>query len=311
MADDQQRAAGPKIEQPSGFVALANGSAGSVDEASLGAAVSELATHAPTTLRRTESPDDVDDALDSLDGRRPVVIGGDGSLHLVVNRLISLDLAHVPLGLVPLGTGNDLARGAGLSLDPVDAACTAATGVPRSIAVALADDGEAVVNNAHLGLGAQAALRASGLKRYLGPLAYPTGALMAGVRPDDLTVHISVDGVDVFDGPAIALIAALGPSAGGGHELAPSADPTDPHLEILAVVGGPASRRLGVAVDVVRGRDPARGDGVERWSGRQVRVRATGGDTAGSWDVDGEPRDWANDVTLTIDDTRWHLVMPA
>ena len=46
---------------PSGFVVLANGAAGSVDEESLAAAVAELAHHGPTVVRRTEGPDDLDD----------------------------------------------------------------------------------------------------------------------------------------------------------------------------------------------------------------------------------------------------------
>ena len=50
-------------------------------------------------------------ALDRLDGRTLVIAGGDGSLHLAVTKLhLRGALGRPRIGLVPLGTGNDLAR---------------------------------------------------------------------------------------------------------------------------------------------------------------------------------------------------------
>ena len=50
---------------------------------------------------------------------RVFVAGGDGTLNEVVNGLMSEDaLARVPIGLLPLGTGNDFARMLFLSEDP-------------------------------------------------------------------------------------------------------------------------------------------------------------------------------------------------
>ncbi len=297
---------------PPGFVVIANGAAGSVDERSLAAATLELAHHAPTTVCHTESPDDVDDAIRSLDGRRPVVVGGDGSLHLAVNRMVALGAGDVPLGLVPLGTGNDLARGAGLPLDPISAARTAATGRPTPLAAAsVSGYDDVVVNNAHLGLGTQAAETAIGLKPRLGPLAYLAGTVAAGVRPDTLDVVIDVDGERCYAGEVIASMLALGPSAGGGHELAPSAEPTDPTIEVVAIAPAGAGRRLGLALDVLRGRDPARRPEVGRWNGAVIRVEVLSGEGhTRRWDVDGELVPWDREVEVRVQPGLWHLVMP-
>ena len=46
-----------------------------------------------------------------------VVIGGDGTLHQVVNQFFALDL-QLPVSYIPAGSGNDFARGIGLSRDP-------------------------------------------------------------------------------------------------------------------------------------------------------------------------------------------------
>ncbi|MBB1062338.1 diacylglycerol/lipid kinase family protein [Limosilactobacillus fastidiosus] len=46
-----------------------------------------------------------------------IVIGGDGTLHNVLNGLINAG-ASFPLSYIPAGTGNDFARGYGISLNP-------------------------------------------------------------------------------------------------------------------------------------------------------------------------------------------------
>ena len=46
-----------------------------------------------------------------------VVIGGDGTLHQVVNEFFALGL-QLPVSYIPAGSGNDFARGIGLSREP-------------------------------------------------------------------------------------------------------------------------------------------------------------------------------------------------
>lgn len=46
-----------------------------------------------------------------------IVIGGDGTLHNVLNGLIKAH-SNLPLSYIPAGTGNDFARGYGISLNP-------------------------------------------------------------------------------------------------------------------------------------------------------------------------------------------------
>jgi len=105
-----------------------------------------MAGHAKTELVRTDDAEDLDRALERLDGRTLVVAGGDGSLHLAVQRLWDGgELGDATIGLVPMGTGNDFARGLDLPLDPLEAASAVATGEPRRLDVALGDDGEVEV----------------------------------------------------------------------------------------------------------------------------------------------------------------------
>ena len=60
-----------------------------------------------------------------------VVVGGDGMVSLALQAVTK---THVPLGIVPVGTGNDLARAFGLPLhDPLAAADVIAAGHVRRV----------------------------------------------------------------------------------------------------------------------------------------------------------------------------------
>ena len=64
------------------------------------------------------------------DGRIIVVAGGDGTVNRVVN---ALDRWAVPLGIVPVGSGNDLARALAIPADPVAAARRIVDGAPAAM----------------------------------------------------------------------------------------------------------------------------------------------------------------------------------
>lgn len=292
---------------PAGFVVVANRSAGSVAGQALAEVVAVLARMGPTVLHEIDGQDDVDRALDELGDRRLIVAGGDGTIHRVVNRLRALDRGATPVGLVPMGTGNDLARGLGLPLEPADAARRAGGAAPRPMPVLVHEGtGELITNNAHAGIGERAARHAAGLKARLGALAYPAGAVLAGVRPGASPVGVRVDDGPAHEAEALALVVALGPSAGGGHRVVPDAEPDEPVLDVVLVRAGTFPARLAVGWRVVTGRDPADRPDVDRWSGRTVEIVHPGRAEV-HWDVDGEGRTWPSPARLTIEPAGWYL----
>lgn len=63
-------------------------------------------------------------------------LGGDGTVHEVVNGLMRVAPDHRPkLGVVPIGSGNDFAFGAGAPLDPIEAMKRVFSGTPRPVDV--------------------------------------------------------------------------------------------------------------------------------------------------------------------------------
>ena len=137
---------------------LASAQAGSADAEAVEQARAALAAAGECEHVVTATPDELDAALQRAGRRRVVVAGGDGSLHLVVEHLRRRgELADADLALVPLGTGNDLARALGVPLDPVEAARLALHGQPTPLDLVVDDAGGIAVNAVHLGVGAATA----------------------------------------------------------------------------------------------------------------------------------------------------------
>ena len=118
---------------------------------------------------------------------RVAVAGGDGTLGTAAALAGRLG---VPLAVIPTGTANDYARASDLPHDPEDACALAATGSElRPMELGRLADGRPFVNVASAGLASAAARRAEPFKSFLGPLAYPVGALRAAATEQPLALH--------------------------------------------------------------------------------------------------------------------------
>ena len=289
-----------------GFFVIANGRAGTTARAAVDAALGVLSEHAPVSVRHTESLDELDDAIEHAAGHVLVVAGGDGSLHCVVQRLHAAGrLADAPVGLVPLGTGNDLATALGLPTDPVEAARLIVEGTPRPLDLLVDDGGGVVINAVHAGLGAEAAERAHDKKDRLGPLAYPVGALLAAVRTDGWALRVEVDGTALaLPGDRVLMVGVgNGPTIGGGTPLCPGARPDDGALDVMVSCAVGATGRASFGLALRNGSHVDRDDVV---SARGTSVRIAG-DPVGL-DADGELEDGVTDRTWTLQPAAWQLV---
>ena len=122
-------------------------------------------------VAQTSNPGELDGVLHRAGSRRIVVAGGDGSLHAVVAALHRRhDLADAVIALLPMGTGNDFARAMDIPLEIEEAARVVLEGEVRRVDLILDDTGQVVVNNVHVGAGAQASRRGARWKERLGSI---------------------------------------------------------------------------------------------------------------------------------------------
>jgi diacylglycerol kinase family enzyme len=291
-----------------GHLLLASAQAGSAEDEAVAAARAVLATSGPVELVTTATSQGLDDALDRLDGRTLVVAGGDGSLHVAVARLHARNaLLDTRLGLVPLGTGNDLARTLDIPLDPEVAAHVVLTADSRPLDLLLDDSGGIVINAVHLGVGAEAAEHAGRLKPRLGLIAYPMGAIAAGLRNTGWRVRVELDGRVLTDSSRRTLMVGIGNGRGigGGTQLLPHAEPDDGLLDVVVSRAcGPFTRvRYGAALrigDHLRDRDSSSGRGrTVSVSGEPVDVNA-----------DGEVGECIQRRQWTVQPASWSLLRP-
>ena len=232
------------------LLVIANAAAGSTDHESLELALAVLRSATDVEVTATSDPGELDSVLHRRGGRHIVVVGGDGSLHAVIAALHRRhELASTVVGLIPLGTGNDFARGVGLPLDPEAAARVVVDGniVPVDLIVDCL--GGVVVNNVHIGLGALAALNARPMKKVIGRLGYVLGAVKAAVNPPFIRVRIEVDGHVVADFAHPILMAAVGNGSrvGGGARITPEADAGDGKLDVMVSFSTSLWAKLGYA----------------------------------------------------------------
>jgi YegS/Rv2252/BmrU family lipid kinase len=290
---------------------VVNGAAGSTEQEAVDAAAEVLREVGDVTVVTTDDPSDLDAVLTGAGDRRVVICGGDGSIHLAVTRLRALDRLDVPLGLIPLGTGNDLARGVGLPFDdPAAAAVRVRDGRPQPLDLLEADDGSVCVNAVHAGVGADAAARAESLKDRLAAVAYPVGAVLAGLSADGVRCEVAVDGRVLVDADVLMVAVCNGTCFGGGATMAPDARPDDGTLDVVVTTAVGPVARAAFGVAFARGEHLERDD-VHVATGSQVTLRVTpvGDGPAGlREDVDGEVEDLVVTRTWRVVPAAWQLV---
>lgn len=257
------------------LLVLASGKAGNADEANLDDAVRVLRSGAEVELAHSDSPEALDRHLDDRGDRPVIVAGGDGSLHTVVAALHRRgELARATVGLLPLGTGNDFARGLGLPLEAAAAARVVLAGHRRSVDLLVAEGpGDVVANAVHVGAGADAARLGAGWKKRLGRLGYPIGALLAALDPPVLHVDVEVDGrrIATSDRGVLQVAVGIGTRVGGGAPLLPDADPGDGLADVLVSFAVTPRARLGYAARMLLGHHPTHPE-VTNARGRRVRI---------------------------------------
>jgi diacylglycerol kinase family enzyme len=231
----------------------------------------------PLVLTTTEEDPGTSMAREALDRGADVVLaaGGDGTVRAVAQSLAG---TGVPLGIVPAGTGNLLARNLELPLDRDEAVAVALGPGRRTLDLGRvdgADGGQVFAVMAGAGFDAEVMRSApEKLKHAVGWPAYLVGAARA-MRRGRLRAEILLDA-----GPArhvrvhTVVVGNLG-RLQGGVELMPDARPDDGLLDVCVVSPRTTWDWLGVAArTLVRASRPHRRIQVHQASHVTVRYRS-------------------------------------
>jgi diacylglycerol kinase (ATP) len=223
------------------------------------------------------------------DGRdRVVAVGGDGTIQEVVNGILGAGLP-ASVGIVPVGSGNDLARSLGLPLDPAEAWTLAIGRRTRPIDAAVAVNGEGrrrwFASAGGIGFDAQVAAAMSSRRGWQsGRAGYLLTTLTELRRFENRRLQIVLDG-ELVERRALLVAIANGSFYGGGMRIAPDAAPDDGWLDLCVV--GDVSRLTAIRElpNLYRGTH-VRNQAVSIHRARRVEVT---GDAPTHAHLDGEP----------------------
>lgn len=176
-----------------------------------------------------------------------IVIGGDGTLHEVVNGLMSLPKDERPtVGLVPGGTCNDFARALDLPVEPIEAARLFKMSHVQPVDVMRVNDRYGL-NFIGVGLIADASRQIDPLqKESLGSIGYFLATIRQFRELDPFDVRIEQDGEVVHDGPVSFLYVGNGAYLGTVPTKLPTQSFNDGLVEVVhsSAIGFPMIRQL-------------------------------------------------------------------
>jgi YegS/Rv2252/BmrU family lipid kinase len=217
--------------------------------------------------------------------------GGDGTINEVASGLAFSD---VPLGIVPGGSGNGLARDLGIPLDPESALTLAASGRTRRIDAGRIDS-SLFFNVAGIGLDALIARHIARPDAQRGLTGYARITLLELPRYRPERYVIDCDGA-THERRAVFIALANSRQYGNGAQIAPDARLDDGRINLVVVEAQPLWRMLSRLPEFFQGRlQPGPGLVMQPITTATIRAEGPIG-----YHADGEPGSASSSVHVRV-----------
>jgi len=245
------------------------------------------------------------------EGCAPIIIaGGDGSLGDAVNGLAraakSSEQIVGPMGIMPMGSANDLAYVLGLPTDLSQAAQVIAHGKTRAMDLGILN-GHYFVNNSAAGLEPYVTIKHEKIHAIKGMTRYLVAAVQAIMDKPEWHGKIRWDDGE-YDGP-LSLVSIGNGRRTGGFFMTPHADPFDGKLSLAF---GYRATRLGLFQALPRAFNEDKGSYVEMEGMYEVQTTriAIHLDKSSPAHTDGELLpDWLQDFEYEIQPKRINVIV--
>lgn len=173
--------------------------------------------------------DDIKAAIKNIKPTKVVAVGGDGTLKLVAECLLN---TTIPIGLVPAGSANGMARELGIPTVPEEAFELILTGTPKSIHVVIVN-GELCIHLADIGYNAYVVKRFDDLPQR-GMWGYAKAAWYAFWRRHKMEVTFKTDDEEIKSSAAMVVIANA-TMYGTGIKINPDGLLDDDFFEVILI----------------------------------------------------------------------------
>jgi len=189
-------------------------------------------------------------------GQVVVAVGGDGMVGALA-AAAARDGAR--FGIIPAGSGNDLARGLSIPFQPAGAVPVLIKGRERNVDLIAVEHGTqpetVVAGSVYMGIPSVAGEIANRTRWLRGPAVYALAGLraVAGWSPAGFRVEIGPGPQQVHDFPGYAVVVANASYFGAGMKVAPQAQPDDGILDVLTMNDAPRLAFLRVLMKIRSG----------------------------------------------------------
>ncbi|MCR2045469.1 diacylglycerol/lipid kinase family protein [Anaerosalibacter massiliensis] len=201
-----------------------------------------------------------------------VAVGGDGTINEVALGILSTGAGT--LGIIPGGTGNDLARTLNIPNDPKKAIETILKGHKKKIDVGFAND-NMFLNIASIGLDSEIVKNTEKIKTKIkGRFAYFIGALNTLFKYRNKEVNIQLDNI-IIDEEIMLLAVSNGKYYGGGFKICPMAVIEDGYFHICIVKKVPKIKLLLFFPLFFRGTHTKIKKNVEIYKAKEIKVKTS------------------------------------
>jgi YegS/Rv2252/BmrU family lipid kinase len=229
-----------------------------------------------------------------------VASGGDGTVNEVACAMVN---TGIPMGILPAGSGNGLARCLGISMNYALALRTIIRGKTKLMDVATVNT---MLYTSIAGIGFDAHVAQKFSETYIrGMITYMKITLNEFRSYKPKTYKITIDGVSM-EKHALMIIFANSDQFGFNTRIAPHAKVDDGLLDICVFKKMPATQLLNVGYHMMMG-SPAKSGYAEYFRGKEILIE----DNADAlMNIDGEPKIMESPVKISIKPLALCVIVP-
>lgn len=199
-----------------------------------------------------------------------VAVGGDGTINEVASGILSSGIGT--LGIIPGGTGNDLARTLNIPNDPKKAIETILKGNKKKIDVGFAND-NMFLNIASIGLDSEIVKNTEKIKSKIrGRFAYMLGLFNTLFKYRNKKIQVQLDNI-IIDEEIMLFAVGNGKYYGGGMKICPMAIIEDGYFHVCVVKKAPKIKLLLFFPLIFKGIHTKFKKNVDIYKAREIKVK--------------------------------------
>lgn len=231
-----------------------------------------------------------------------VAVGGDGTVNEVARGLINKGKGT--LGIVPGGTGNDMAKSLGISIDPVDALETLCKGLKKDIDIGHVNSSN-FLNIASVGFDAEVVINNVNLKKVIkSGISYAISVFYTLLSFKRKKVRITIDN-NIIEEKIILLAVGNGKYYGGGMKILPMAKLDDEYLDICIVSNVSKLKLLFLFPTIFKGNHIKYKKYVKMYKGKTIKVETK---DKIYLNIDGETASEIEEIVFSIENNKLNVV---